>query len=131
MQVTRGMVFIILVSLASSLVRVPFHLFRILCVDTHFEMRSVAASCACACVGGRSHAGLLNGLSCRSAASILDLWFWEQMKMFVLSLLFGIPLLSAYLVLLSWDLPYYWLCTIPLTHVNRTRTHDTRRTRHA
>lgn len=33
------MVFIMLVSLASSLVRVPFHLFRILCVDTYFEMR--------------------------------------------------------------------------------------------
>jgi len=80
-RITRGMVFILVVSLASSLVRVPFHLFRILCVDTHFEMRS--------------------------AASILDVWFWEQMKMFAFSLLFGVPLLSALLALLSWDLPYY------------------------
>jgi hypothetical protein len=45
-KVTRGMVFIVLVSLASSLVRVPFHLFRILCVDTHFEMR-YRSCCTC------------------------------------------------------------------------------------
>lgn len=39
LQITRGMIFILMVSLASSLVRVPFHLFRILFVDTHFEIR--------------------------------------------------------------------------------------------
>lgn len=84
----RGMVFIFMVSLGSSLCRVPFHLFRILCVDTHFDMRNVP--------------------------TIIDVWFKEQAKMFLLSMVFGIPLGMAYLALLNLDFKFYWLCMLSL-----------------
>ncbi len=77
------MTFIFMVSFASSLCRVPFHLFRITCVDTHFDMRNVP--------------------------TILDVWFREQLKMFLLSMLF-MPLGMAYLALLNWEFDYYRIC---------------------
>ncbi|KAL6064906.1 Ste24 endopeptidase [Balamuthia mandrillaris] len=82
-EITRGTLFVLLVSFVTSMVRVPFALFKLLCVDMSFRVERLPA--------------------------ILWSWFWTQSKMFALSLCVGIPLMMFALALLKWNLRFYWL----------------------
>eukprot|EP01133_Synstelium_polycarpum_P013384 gene13384-15743_t len=79
---TRGIFYLLLVSLFSSIIRLPFELYRIFLVDRPQE----------------------------------EGWFKQvvidQIKMFLVSLLIGVPLLSMTLALFSWQFQYQWFLAL-------------------
>jgi len=81
--IVRGVTYLFLISFFSSLVRAPSEVFRVVILDPP--------------IGSRWRTIL------RMAA--------DQMSIFILSFVVGVPLLAATLSLLYWDLPFQWLLT--------------------
>ncbi|GAM27912.1 hypothetical protein SAMD00019534_110880 [Acytostelium subglobosum LB1] len=88
-EVTRGISYLLMVSMFSSLIRLPFELYRVFLVDKRPD--------------SPGHA---------------DDEFWlrqivlDQVKMFLVSLIIGTPLLAFTIALFTWQFPYQWLYII-------------------
>src|SRR3989338_2632642 len=80
-DIVRGMAFILAVSAPSSVVGLPFALYRMMFIDNSFQPSSLA--------------GMI--------LMFKAVWHWlaVQFKVFVMSLLFGVPAISAILLLLQ------------------------------
>lgn len=80
-DIVRGMAFILIVSLLCSMVRLPFALYRMIFIDNNFQPSSLA--------------GMI--LMFKAVYH----WLAVQFKVFVMSMLFGVPAISAILLLLQ------------------------------
>lgn len=88
-EITRGILFVFIVSIFGALIRLPFRIYSIFYIDstTDFtELRSTVSA---------SHTSIV--------------WFGNQFKMFTLSFLFGIPTVGFILMVLKWDYEFSWL----------------------
>ncbi|KYQ94028.1 hypothetical protein DLAC_04301 [Tieghemostelium lacteum] len=79
-EITRGIGYLFLISLSSSLIRLPFEMYRIY-IDQSPNI---------------------------STTTTIKQTILDQIKMFVISLFIGIPMLTITLSLFYWQLPYQW-----------------------
>jgi len=80
-HILYGISYLFVVSFFSSLIRAPFEIFRVVFLEKHIKSRW--------------------GTLLRMAA--------DQIGIFFISLIVGIPLLAVVLSLLYWDFPFQWL----------------------
>eukprot|EP01111_Echinosteliopsis_oligospora_P017936 TRINITY_DN7976_c0_g1_i1.p1 TRINITY_DN7976_c0_g1~~TRINITY_DN7976_c0_g1_i1.p1 ORF type:complete len:413 (-),score=48.58 TRINITY_DN7976_c0_g1_i1:126-1364(-) len=83
-RILQGVAYIFVVSFYSSLVRAPFEIFRVVFIETHVQTRW--------------------GTLLRMAA--------DQIGMFVVSFVVGVPALGVALSLLYWKFQYQWLLLV-------------------
>ncbi len=83
-KVANGVVFLLIVSFYSAIMKAPFEIYRIVVIDSKFLKMDYT--------------------------NALANWIWDQLKLSVLAILVGIPLLSLILKLVSHFDPIHWVC---------------------
>ncbi|EFA81782.1 hypothetical protein PPL_05777 [Heterostelium album PN500] len=101
-EVTRGISYLLMISLFSSIIRLPFELYRVFLVDCQSDVSDKSSSS--------------QSSSSSSTTTTSNHWFKQividQIKMFLVSLLIGLPLLAVTIALFSWKFPFQWLYII-------------------
>jgi len=87
-QITRGVSYLLVISLLSSLIRLPFEMYRIF-ID-QFVVDNTT----------------------KQKVNWIRQIVWDQIKMFLISLFIGIPMLSMVLSLFYWQYPFQWLIIV-------------------
>lgn len=85
--IIRGICFLFIVSVFSTLIKIPFEVYKLLITDISINE---------------------NHINNPEKKKIILEWILSQLKMFIFSLLFGIPILATTLALLQWDFPFQW-----------------------
>jgi len=84
-QVVRGTVFILIVSMFSTLIKIPFEIYRLLHIDASYQSQY--------------------------ASDYVKYWIFDQLKAFVFSLALGIPIIGTTLAILVWNVRFQWVLT--------------------
>jgi len=95
--IVRGVIFLFIVSLFSTIIKVPFEVFRLLKIENQIVFPPAKMN---------SHDLLATPVA--TSRNILYLWTIEQLKAFVASLAFGFPILIMTVSLLHWDFFLQW-----------------------
>ncbi|KAM9961294.1 hypothetical protein ACTFIR_004134 [Dictyostelium discoideum] len=111
-EITRGMAYLLEISLISSLVRLPFEMYRIY-IDQPSNEDSNNNNANSNNNNNKTPAGETNKTYDKfKNKDWIKQIIWDQIKMFLISLFVGLPLLTITLSLFYWQYPYQWFTIV-------------------
>ncbi|EGC39036.1 hypothetical protein DICPUDRAFT_75450 [Dictyostelium purpureum] len=113
-EITRGMTYLLEISLVSSLVRLPFEMYRIYLDQPPVKDDIDSASTTATPTTTTTPANPTPTSSTYNykKKDWIKQIIWDQIKMFLISLLIGLPMLTITLSMFYWQYPYQWLTIV-------------------